>query len=181
VTRFLRASVSNAKHGTIIQITHGYGNEGTVEQDGIDVNLQFNFDLFEGRLTSNFQTSYINSYTIDGGRELTGDPGVPEYRIAWWNNFAIGDFSFAYNMNVIDDTADYVEDGVQIGHVPTWVTHDVQGNWYAPWEGQISVGCQNCGNKQPPIGVGNIGSRQYDFNLYNGFGRIVYARYKQSF
>lgn len=170
-----------AGSGAILRIVTGFGNEGLIEQDGFDINLQFGFDVFGGRLTSNFQTSYINSYKIDGGRDLVKDPGVPEYRLALWNSYAIGDFGFAWNMNVIGDQYDDVIDGVQLGSVPTWTTHDLQANWFAPWEGQVVLGCQNCGNKQPPVGVGNIGSRDYDFNLYNGFGRIVYARYRQSF
>lgn len=173
--------VIRANNGAILQIVTGFGNEGLIEQDGIDVNLQFGFDLFGGRLTSNFQTSYILGYEIDGGRDLVGDPGVPEYRMTLWNSYAISDFGFAWNINLIADQADDVVDGVRVGHVPTWTTHDVQANWFAPWEGQVVVGCQNCGNKQPPVGVGNIGSRDYDFNLYNGFGRIWYARYRQSF
>jgi iron complex outermembrane receptor protein len=173
--------IRDPSNGAIIQVIQGYGNEGSVEQDGFDLNLQVNFELFSGRLTSNFQTSYISSYTVDGGRDLVEDPGVPEYRATLWNNFAIGDFSFAYNINVIGDQYDEVNAGVKSGHVPTWVTNDLQGNWFTPWDGQLIVGCQNCGNKQPPVGLGAVGSRQYDFNLYNGFGRIVYARYKQSF
>ena len=145
------------------------------------MNLQTNFEIFGGLLTNNFQVSYINSYEIDGGRDTAGDPGVPEYRSVLWNNYAIGSFSFAYNINVIGDQADEVVNGVQVGHVPTWVTHDLQANYFTPWNGQVIVGCQNCGNKQPPIDVGFVGSRDYDFNLYNGYGRVVYARYKQSF
>lgn len=164
-------------NGVILQIVQGYGNEGTVEQDGIDLNLQVNFDVLSGRLTSNLQTSWINSYEVDGFEQIGGYV-TPEYRATWWNNYAIGDFAFAYNMNVIGDTT---ATAASTGHVPTWVTHDVQGNWFAPWDGQFIVGCQNCGNKEPPIGVGFLGGRAYNFNLYNGYGRIFYARYRQSF
>jgi iron complex outermembrane receptor protein len=173
--------VDRLPSGAITLITQGFGNEGSIKQDGFDANVQTNFELFGGLLTNNFQVSYINSFEIDGGRDTAGDPGVPEYRAALWNQYAIGSFSFAYNINVIGDQADEVVDGVQIGHVPTWVTHDLQANWFTPWNGQVVAGCQNCGNKQPPIDVGNVGSRDYDFNLYNGFGRIWYARYRQSF
>jgi iron complex outermembrane receptor protein len=98
--------------------------------------------------------------------------------------FELGDFSFGWNVNAIGEQCDIIEDGVcsegDLG-VPTWVTNDVQVNYFAPWDGKITVGAQNLSNKQPPIGVGDQGSRQYDFNLYPGYGRIIYARYTQTF
>ncbi len=173
--------VVRAANGAILQVVTGYGNEGTIEQSGFDINLQFGFDLWAGRLTSNFQTSIISDYSVDGGRDLVEDPGVPEYRATLWNTYEIGDFSFAYNVSVIGEQCDFISAGQCEGHVPTWTTHDLQGNWFTPWDGTLTVGCQNCGNRQPPILVGNIGSRDYDFNLYDGYGRIVYARYRQRF
>ena len=64
---------------------------------------------------------------------------------------------------------------------PTWATNDVQVNYFTPWDGKVTVGAQNVTNKLPPIGLGNTTSRDYDFNLYNGYGRIIYARYVQTF
>jgi iron complex outermembrane receptor protein len=168
--------------GNIIALTAGYGNEGTLETDGFDINAQFSMDLFSGLLASNLQVSYINNYSFDGGRNRVDDPGLPQARANLWTNYQIGDFQFAWNVNYIADQCDdfTAADGC-VGHVPSWVTNDFQANWYTPWNGRVTVGVQNAANKTPPIGVGAFGSRDYDFNLYNGFGRIVYWRYKQTF
>ena len=65
--------------------------------------------------------------------------------------------------------------------VPTWTQNDVQLNYFTPWDGRITVGAQNVTNKEPPVGVGDVGSRDYDFELYPGYGRVVYFRYRQAF
>lgn len=174
----------NPNNNAILNINTGFGNEGDLETSGFDINARFTFDAGPGRMTSNFQYSHILDFSIDGGRDNVEDPGLPEYRAVLSNVFELGDFSFGWNINAIGDQCDIIEDGVcsegDVG-VPTWVTNDVQVNYFAPWDGKITVGAQNASNKMPPIGVGDQGSRQYDFNLYPGYGRIIYARYTQTF
>ena len=97
------------------------------------------------------------------------------------NVYEIGDFSFGWNTLVTGSQFDFIDGGVGFGHVPTWVQNDLQVNYFTPWDGRITVGAQNVTNKQPPIGLGDFGSRDYDFNLYPGYGRIMYARYVQTF
>ena len=125
--------------------------------------------------------SYLAEFSTDGGRDFVNDPGVPEMRGILNNQYAWGDFSFVYNLNYIGDQCDDIIDGACVGNVPSWITHDVQANYFTPWNGKITVGARNVGNKQPPVGLGDVGSRDYDFNLYNGYGRITYVRYTQSF
>ena len=70
---------------------------------------------------------------------------------------------------------------VKEGHVPTWVTHDLQANYHAPWNGKFTLGVRNAGEKFPPVGLGAFGSREYDYFLYDGYGRVTYFRYTQTF
>lgn len=172
--------------GAITEIIYGPGNQGDLEQSGVDLNLRFSYELGGGNMVHNVQWSHILDYSIDGGRNLTKDPGTPADRIVVANRYAFGDFSFAYNLNLIGEQHDDIstdDDGniVKSGHVPTWVTHDVQFNYHAPWNGKFTLGAQNVGEKYPPIGLGSVGSRDYDFYLYNGFGRVTYFRYTQTF
>ena len=168
--------------GAITRIVQGFGNEGTVEVDGFDLNVGTTFDVVGGRLSNNLIVAWTNSYSIDGGRDLIDDPGVPQWRATLANVYEYGDFSFGWNMNAIADQCDEfdADDGC-VGHVPTWITHDLQVNYFTPWNGRFTVGALNAFEKFPPIGVGFTDGRDYDFNLYSGEGRIVYARYKQSF
>jgi iron complex outermembrane receptor protein len=171
----------DAATGAIDFINTGFGNEGDLETSGFDINARFSFDVGAGRFTSNIQYSQVLDYSIDKGVDEVGDPGIPEFRSVISNVYELGDFSFGWNISTIADQCDLL--GCPAGDVgvPTWTQNDVQVNYFTPWDGRITVGAQNVTNKEPPIGVGDAGSRDYDFDLYPGYGRIVYFRYRQTF
>jgi len=176
----------NPVTGGIEEILYGPGNQGNLETSGFDLNMRFNYDLFGGQISTNFQYSHILDLSVDGGRDNVSDPGIPDYRAVVSNLYSYGDWSFAWNINVIGDQYDEVSSndagGVdRTGHVPTWVTHDVQLNYHAPWNGKFTLGAQNVGEKFPPVGLGFTDGRDYDFSLYDGHGRITYFRYTQTF
>ena len=167
--------------GSISRVVQGYGNEGSVEVSGLDVNMVFTYEALGGHLKHNVQLSHMLDYTVDNGRTLVEDPGVPANRLVISNTLDMGEYSVAYNMNLVGSQCDDIVAGACVGNVPTWVTHDVQFNYFTPWDGQISVGVRNAGEKLPPIGLGNLGSRDYDFTLYDAYGRITYVNYTQTF
>ncbi len=172
--------VERAANGTITRIVQGFGNEGLEETSGIDLALNTRF--LEG-LTNNLAVSYTLDYSINGGRNEVGEEGKPQFRVTLGNTYQILDFSFAWNMNLIDGTDEVLgEDGsVAFEAAPTWVTHDVQATYHTPWEGSFTLGALNVFEKFPPIGAGDTDVREYDFNLYSGEGRIAYVRYTQRF
>ncbi|WP_010179932.1 TonB-dependent siderophore receptor [Glaciecola sp. HTCC2999] len=172
--------VRNAATNAVESVTRGFGNDGTLETDGLDFNINTRFDFNEiGSLNQNLTFTYTNNLSTDGGRNFVDDAGTPEYRGVFSNVYSIGDFDIVWNMNVIASTSEDTVDGEQIGHIPSWITNDLQVNYNAPWGGKVSVGSQNIGGKQPPLFA--FGGRDYNFNLYDGYGRYVYARYTQSF
>ena len=167
--------------GSILGCFTGFGNQGVVETSGLDFNARFNYEIWGGQMASNFQLSHLLDQSVDAGRDLIRDPGVPEQRAVLSNVYSYGDWSIGYNINMIGDQFDEIEDGVGQGKVPTWVTHDLQFNYNTPWDGKITLGARNIGEKLPPVGVGFTDGRDYDFNLYDGFGRVTYLRYTQTF
>jgi iron complex outermembrane receptor protein len=167
--------------GAVTNCYSGFGNSGTVDNSGIDANVRFNYDFADIRFNTNFQMSRLLSYKVDDGRDFVGDPGVPEFRASLNNIMTYGSFTVSYNINLIDSQFDDVIDGVGEGHVPAWVTHDLQVNYFAPWNGKITIGANNLTGKAPPVGLGNLDGRPYDFNLYDGYGRYTYIRYTQTF
>jgi iron complex outermembrane receptor protein len=173
-------TVSRAPNGAITQVVRGFGNDGILETSGLDLKLATNFDLGNfGSIRNNVSVSYIHDYSTDGGRNFTNDPGVPEYRATIANVYQISDFDFAWNINIIGDQCEDIVDGECEGHIPTWVTNDLQAGYNAPWNGKFTIGAQNIGGKQPPLFAS--GGRDYNFDLYNGYGRVVYFNYKQTF
>ena len=171
----------NPTNGAITQIVRGFGNEGTVDTSGLDINAVFSYEMLGGRFNHNVQIGYLLDQSVDGGRNLVGDPGTPEARMVISNSYEMDNFSIGYNLNLIGNQCDEIVAGECIGNVPTWVTHDVQFNYFAPWDGRITVGVRNAGEKRPPIGLGAVGSRDYDFSLYDAYGRITYVNYTQTF
>ncbi|KFZ31385.1 TonB-dependent receptor [Pseudidiomarina salinarum] len=166
--------------GVITRINAGYGNEGTLETSGLDFNLRANWDFGSmGALSQNLQVSHVLDYKIDGGRDTVGDLGFPQQRANFNNDYSFGDWTFAYNLNYIGDTARETIAGVQLGSVGSWVTHDFQVNYATQWDSQLTLGVQNAFEKLPELVP--YGGRDYNYNLYNGWGRVFYVRFQQNF
>ena len=172
-------SVQRNQFGEIERITRGFGNQGTLETSGLDLNLNTRFDFNEmGALRSNLSMSYTEKYDVDGNSQLDFS-AFPQYRGVLSNVYSIGDFDLAWNMNIIGDTARL--SGSEYLPVSTWITNDINVSYNAPWGGKVTVGSNNIGGKAPILDTDPDGSRDYNFSLYDGYGRIVYARYTQSF
>ncbi|RUO78360.1 TonB-dependent receptor plug domain-containing protein [Pseudidiomarina taiwanensis] len=180
-------SVTRNSQGVITEIIAGFGNEGTLETSGLDVNVRANWDFGDmGALVNNLQVSHILDYSIDGGRNIVRDLGVPRQRATFSNTYTISDFTVAYNLNMIGDQYTNTAadpngvDGVsRTGHIGTWITHDIQVSYDTPWDNKFTIGVQNAFEKLPQL-VG-FGGRDYNYGLYNGWGRYTYIRFQQNF
>lgn len=165
----------------------GYTNLGELATDGIDINLRTSVQTGPGQLSNNLQITHVNSWALDG-EELVGQSELPEIRVSLQNVYALDSFSFAWNINYIgpQETSEagpeFDEDGNIVTPDPgvhAWLTHDMQFNWYAPWNGRLTLGVDNVTDEDPPLDPGQL--RGFNFNLYDGYGRLPYLRYTQSF
>ncbi len=167
----------NPDTGQILYLQRGFASLGTVDTEGFDVNLRGNWNFGDmGSLRVDAQGTYVGVYETDAGANVAGDNGLPRWRATLNTEYRIGDFAFAWVMNYIDDQNDSLDN---TGPLPSWTTHDLQANWYTPWNGQVTVGVDNVANKDPVLDNGE--SRGFNFSLYDGYGRIPYVRYKQNF
>ncbi|RAK01853.1 TonB-dependent receptor plug domain-containing protein [Aliidiomarina maris] len=171
--------------GIIQEVTGGYANDGTQQTDGIDFNIVGTFDFGEmGRLRSNLQWSHVFELTEAGqSRNIIRDQGRPQDRVTFNNVYSWGDFDFGWNVNLIGSTYAVVsgsgDNVTREGSVGSWVTHDLQVSYNTAWDGRLTVGARNAFEKEPqlvPFGV-----RDYNMNLYDAYGRIMYFRYTQRF
>jgi iron complex outermembrane receptor protein len=166
--------------GAILFLQRGFASLGTIETSGIDFNVVTNFDFGNsGRLTSELQATYTDEFVVDSGDDVAGTAGLPELRALLSNQWRIGDFTFAWNINHIGSQSDSFTDE-NVG-LPSWTTHDLQANWYTPWDGRLTVGIDNVGDKDPVLDPADPTGRGFNFNLYDGYGRIPYVRYTQTF
>lgn len=183
-------------NGAIDRVNAGYGNEGVVNSDGVDINIQTNFDFGDlGRLNQNLQIGRTLGYD-EGGRDFVRDPGFPAHRVTLQNIYSFGDFDFGYNLNLIGNqfrcgfgtasTANANRNGCgtkagapRSGNWGTYVTHDMQVTYSTPWQGKVTVGALNMFEKLPSLRP--YDNQQYNYDLYDGWGRVAYVRYTQSF
>ncbi|OCW97097.1 TonB-dependent siderophore receptor [Alishewanella sp. HH-ZS] len=188
--------ITRRSNGSISEVLAGYGNEGEVNTDGIDFNARTNFDFGAfGRLNQNLQIAYTRNYD-EGGRNFVKDPGFPQMRATLQNVYVYGDIDVAYNLNLIGNSfrcglgqtpggAANRNGCVNSANAPrdgnwgTYVTHDLQVSYNLPWDGKITVGALNIFEKLPSLRP--YGGRDYNFDLYDGWGRQTYVRYSQSF
>ncbi|CAM3713407.1 TonB-dependent receptor plug domain-containing protein [Rheinheimera salexigens] len=179
--------VARLANGGIDLITQGYANEGKWAVTGVDFNLNTNFDFgAAGRLKQTVQLSHRLSSEIDGGRNSITDPGDPRQRASLSNVYVWENLDFAWNINMIGSQFEDVDQVpgqpgqvVRTGHVGTWVTHDMQVSYTLPTNTKISVGAQNVFEKAPQLIP--FGGRNYNFDLYDAYGRVAYVRLSQSF
>lgn len=164
--------------GGIIETRTGYGNEGEIEGEYLDLNIETKFDFGDaGRLNNNLMIAHVMDFCIDGDcdyvGESSGDNGYPEFNVTLANVYSISDFEFSWNIRYIDQLS---EGDLTID---AWTVHDVQFNWNTPWNGKVTVGASNVTDEDPPLS--DLASRGFNFNLYDGYGRVPYLRYTQSF
>lgn len=177
---------NNDPNARITNIVFGFANNGDLDTSGLDLETNLRFNLGDyGNLTNQGRLTYVLDYKIDNGRDLAGDPAVPELRATTYTEWKISDFSVVWNANLIGKQAEAV--GVdsngsvtRTGEIGTYVTHDLQLSWFAPWDGQLTVGAINIlGNE--PSNKSAYDGRDYNFYLYDQYGRQPYVRYTQRF
>ncbi|AKS43138.1 TonB-dependent receptor plug domain-containing protein [Wenzhouxiangella marina] len=168
----------NPDSGAIQFLQRGFASLGTIETRGFDINMRTNFDFGDmGRLNNELQAGYTWRYEVDSGANVSGEAGLPRWRAVLSNVYSFGDFTFAWNINYIDSQSDSLADP-DVG-LPSWTTHDLQLNYYTPWDGRITLGVDNVVDKDPVLDEGE--SRGFNFSLYDAYGRTPYIRYTQNF
>jgi len=164
---------------SLVYVQTGSTNLGSLEREGVDINLTTNFDLGPGRLRTNLQSTYTMTARSDGGNNFAGEIEFPKIRATLENSYSFSDYQVAWNINFVGS-----QDGIEDDPDPTqpsWTTHDVQFNYYAPWDGRVTLGVRNAGDKMPPVDQGLFPTRGYNMDLYDGYGRQTYLRYTQNF
>lgn len=189
--------------GGIVNAQTGFGNIGYIETQGYDFNLRTNFDLGGmGRMRNHLSAGYVAEYSSNGGQSISGRKGVPRIRANLNNTWSYTNWDFNWNISYIHGTqsqayrewlallntsprsaaqeSNLAFFGAQPKRLPSWVIHDVQASFKAPWNATISVGVNNVANKIP-VFEAIYGGTSYDSTLYDPWGRVVYFRYTQRF
>jgi iron complex outermembrane receptor protein len=168
-------SVTRDASGFITQVVRGSTNEGELERTGLDVSVQFQHKY---ATLGSFRHSLVYSHLLKAstnGVAIEGDFGAPTDRATISNGWSMGPFGINWNVNYIGKNGD---DGV--GFVGSYVTHDVQANWQTPIKGlKATFGVLNAGGKLPQLVSDD--TRQFNFDLYDSYGKQVYGRIELAF
>ncbi|WP_181373308.1 TonB-dependent receptor domain-containing protein [Massilia glaciei] len=165
--------VQRNANGVITRVQQGYANEGTLKAQYLDVSGQLKWKSAYGSFDHELRYSNTLKYNDDGS-DVRGTLGLPEYRATLTNNWKLGAFGVTVNSNIIG------ENGVTAGRIADqYITHDIQGSWTTPWKGKLTAGFLNVTDKMPQLVA--FSGRNFNFNLYDSYGRQAYVRLEQKF
>jgi len=183
-------SVRRRSNGSIAEVSSAYANEGDLTTTGVDLNLRGRFDLGDaGRLDSWLQVARVLDFEVTDGetvKDRLGWVAVPELRSTLRNSWSLGDFVANWNANYIGSQQNpgvkpsfgFVAGEVGEG-VGSYTTHDLSVTYRAPWEGSITLGVNNVGDRYPTLL--QVRNQPWNFELYDAYGRTLYFRYAQKF
>lgn len=172
--------VTRAPSGVITRIDAGYANEGTLKTHGIDAGVATSFALGgAGRLRSELRWTHVLKYDEDGV-DFNGSIGQPKDRMMLTNEWTMGPFRAAWNINYIGRNEFQPGSATDQRRNGGYSTHDLQFGWKTPIKGSdLTFGIVNAGNKLPTLYT--FDNRDYNFYLYDAYGRTTYLRYTQRF
>ena len=168
-------SITRDATGYITSVVRGATNEGLLEASGVDASIRFQHKWTGlGKFDHNLRYSYLEKYATNGS-DVVGTFEAPRERLTLSNTWSMGSFGATWNMNVIGKHGDD-----SVGYVGTFTTNDIQAHYDTPVKGlRLMIGAINLTDKLPPLVSAD--TRPFSFNLYDAYGRTVYAKAKYTF
>ena len=165
--------VTRDASGVITRVQQGYANEGTLSTSGLDLQADVMWKHAVGSFKHKLRVSRVMSYTEDD-TDYLGGLGMPKLRATLGNGWNRDIYSAAWNINLIG------KNGTASGRTAAqYITHDLQFSVVTSNKGKLSLGAINATAKMPELVA--YASRNFNFYLYDSYGRQVYVRYDQKF
>lgn len=160
--------------GAITRIQAGYANEGTLTAQYVDLSVVGKWkSAGAGSFEHELRWSKLLKYDSDGD-ELKGTLGLPVNRATLGNQWHLGNFAAAWNINYIG------ANGTAAGRTAAgYITHDLQGAWTLMKNTKLTVGVVNATAKMPELIA--YDGRNFNFYLYDSYGRQPYVRFEHKF
>lgn len=163
-----------------------YENLGTIDTDGIDVEMRYEMTTELGTFTLSNVASYVKSYEVGddsgsvdgvGSRNLTNfGRSMPQWRDNLSLNWRLGSHRANITARYIDG---YKDDGDDI-EIDSQTTVNLQyGYEFDYMDGiDLSLGVTNLFDKEPPIASGNA---NFDPKVHDPRGRLLYGKMTMRF
>jgi iron complex outermembrane recepter protein len=148
---------------------------------GVDLEASYRLDT---DTLGSFHTKLAWSHVLEfnftpvgaGTQEQAGTQGFPRNRGQLGLGWSGGDWSANVITNYISGHAGSTAASV----FPSWTTVDAQVRVALPWNGSVTLGVRNVGDKIPYM-TSALGFPHYSNTLYNIYGRTPYISYEQNF
>ncbi len=171
----------NSASGAISRITAGYGNEGQIQTTGLDITADMAYRLANIPVSHRLTVSRLISYDDDGD-ELAGSLGLPKQRAVLSTKVTVSPKVDVYlNANQIGENG-------TTRRMPSVRTYDLQVTADSFIKGgKVSVGIVNLlgwyPGEQGPSDKNLVAysGRNFNYYLYDSYGRQTYIRYTHSF
>ena len=165
--------VTRNTEGVITRVQQGYANEGTLNTSGLDLQADAMWKHEVGTFKHKLRVSRVLSHKEDDIDNL-GGLGLPKMRATLGNLWSRDIYTAAWNINIIG------KNGTVAGRTAAqYMTHDLQFSVVTPAKGKLSIGAINVAAKMPELVA--YSGRNFNFYLYDSYGRQVYVRYDQKF
>ena len=183
------AKIVLAPNGRIDHVIAPSVNLGKSEREGLDFNLNANFETEYGEFDFGIKVSKYLTYKytyVDNGTSVisedeAGREDLPDLRINMNLDYTMGDHSVHYFANFINEqkTWDYNGDDESTGYfmIDDYISHNLSYNYQMPWSNALTLGVNNLTDEDPKFD--KFGG--YSGNLYSIRGRTYYMSYRHDF
>ena len=168
-------SIMRDANGFITEVVRGATNEGELTAKGIDASAIVSHKWAQlGSFRHSMNYSRVLEWATNGV-DIVGEFGQPKDRVTVSSVWNRGPLSATWNINMIGKHGDE-----NVGFVGTYTTHDLQFSVATPVKGvTVKFGAINMFKKLPQMVSDD--TRQFNFNLYDAYGRQVYGRLEAKF
>ena len=192
-------------------IAIGY-NTNSIETTGLDLNVVYRageLPLIPGEFKFTWDTSYVQSYTVDGVEIVGfngGDGSIPKFKSNFTVDWSWGDWEASWRVRFIGAQTEncsatfevyglcsglsiitgstpstWTFTGTSTNHLGATTYHNVQVSYnISDWDTRLTFGIQNIGDKAPPISTQSF-ANSFDPTTYEVPGMFPYLRISKTF
>ncbi|GAA5445772.1 vitamin B12 transporter BtuB [Microbulbifer sp. NBRC 101763] len=174
--------------GEITEVNSGYINEGSLETEGVDVQVQWGMELGSGQLDLSLVYGHIIDYTetkFGEGDELVGEVGISENEWVATVNYSLDRLMVQWETSFIGDAVPDLSNDLYNFEVGTYVTHDLYASYQFTDSISANLGINNVLDEEAPViltGIpGNTTGHDTAAAVYNDIGRSAFVGVRMEF
>jgi iron complex outermembrane recepter protein len=175
--------------GEVTQLRQSVMNFASVEVEGVDATLRYNFDTPLGAFSAVLDTArlirFVNRIPQPDGTVVVDDRAgrsdAPRSTLPYWKaqgslRWASGPYEAGWRGRYIGDSKDIPNNAVNGGKVSSVVYHDVQFAYrFDRWQATLALGVDNVFDKDPPASRANA-PINFDIYTYDARGAHYYLQ-----